>query len=317
MKIKDTAFAYAVSKIRAKETQMLGEACLMRMADAEGTEEAIKILREAGYSGSTQEEMLADELAKTYRLLAEISPLPEAFRLFMVKSDYHNIKVLIKAEYLGKDYDFLLKSDGRIAPERLKDIITSRVLTDLSPIMQKAVLSAIDTLAKTDNPQFADLILDKAAYAEMRSMAADADSAFIQELVKVMIDLANLRMLLRVQKMGKNVEFLLRALIPDGTISPETLARELPKPFAEFLRTTPYRELAEFTQNAAEFEQATEGYLLRRCKQARYVAFGIEPLVAYLLAKEHEIKQVRLVLTGKKNALPTEQIKERLRESYA
>ena len=87
MKIKDTAFAYAVSKIRAKETKMLGEACLLRMADGEGTEEAIKILREAGYSGSTQEEMLADELAKTYRLLAEISPLPEAFRLFMVKSD--------------------------------------------------------------------------------------------------------------------------------------------------------------------------------------------------------------------------------------
>ena len=317
MKIKDTAFAYAVAKIRAKETQMLGQARLNRMADAETVEEVIAILREAGYSGDTQEEMLADELSGTYRLLTDISPIREAFRLFMVKSDYHNIKVLIKAAFLDRDYDFLLKSGGRIAPERLKDVLTSRVLTELPPTMQKAVLSATDTLTKTGNPQLADLILDQAAYEEMCGMAKETQSTFIQDLVTVMIDLANLRILLRVQKMGKNVDFLLRAFIPGGTIAAEALARALPKPFADFVRTTPYRDLADDAVHAAQFEQAAERYLLRRCKQSRYVAFGLEPLVAYLLAKEHEIKQVRLILTGKKNALSAEQIKERLRESYA
>ena len=50
--------------------------------------------------------------------------------------------------------------------------------------------------------------------------------------------------------------------------------------------------------------------------RTRYVSFGIEPLVAYLIARENEVKLVRIVLTGKKIGLPPEEIKERLREMY-
>jgi V/A-type H+-transporting ATPase subunit C len=47
------------------------------------------------------------------------------------------------------------------------------------------------------------------------------------------------------------------------------------------------------------------------------VAFGPEPILAYLLAKELEGRLVRLIMVGKINNLPKETIKERLCDVYA
>ena len=44
--------------------------------------------------------------------------------------------------------------------------------------------------------------------------------------------------------------------------------------------------------------------------------FTIGPLVAYLLARETEIKAVRLILSGKRNRLDDRIVKERLRDLY-
>ena len=39
-------------------------------------------------------------------------------------------------------------------------------------------------------------------------------------------------------------------------------------------------------------------------------------MVAYQLARENEIKTVRIILTGKQNEFPDEAIRERVREMY-
>ena len=44
--------------------------------------------------------------------------------------------------------------------------------------------------------------------------------------------------------------------------------------------------------------------------------FGIAPLAAYILARENEIKMVRIILSGKLNGFPDEFIRERLRDMY-
>jgi len=42
----------------------------------------------------------------------------------------------------------------------------------------------------------------------------------------------------------------------------------------------------------------------------------VEPLTAYVLLKEFEIRSVRAVLVGKLNGLPKKKIKERLPGAY-
>ena len=46
------------------------------------------------------------------------------------------------------------------------------------------------------------------------------------------------------------------------------------------------------------------------------MVLGPEPVIAYLLAKENEIKIIRIIMVGKINRLPTEEIRERLRDVY-
>jgi V/A-type H+-transporting ATPase subunit C len=43
---------------------------------------------------------------------------------------------------------------------------------------------------------------------------------------------------------------------------------------------------------------------------------GVEPFIAYLFAKETEIRNVRIIMTGKINRLNDDLIRERLRLGY-
>ena len=51
-------------------------------------------------------------------------------------------------------------------------------------------------------------------------------------------------------------------------------------------------------------------------KSAKYIALTLEPLIAYLHAKETEIKTVRIIMTSKINDIDSDTIKERVREAY-
>ena len=48
----------------------------------------------------------------------------------------------------------------------------------------------------------------------------------------------------------------------------------------------------------------------------RSMAFGIEPICAYFYNKLMEIKNIRILLTGKQNGYFTEDIKKRMRQPY-
>ena len=49
---------------------------------------------------------------------------------------------------------------------------------------------------------------------------------------------------------------------------------------------------------------------------AKTKPFGVEPLAAYLLGKENEVKTVRIILSGKHNDLPDDVVKTRIRQLY-
>ncbi|MGB9612769.1 MAG: V-type ATPase subunit [Candidatus Margulisiibacteriota bacterium] len=76
--------------------------------------------------------------------------------------------------------------------------------------------------------------------------------------------------------------------------------------------------LGEFQKSGSLFalEREIDNFLLVMVKKAKYQVFGFEPLLGFALAKENEIKILRLILTAKKLQVKPEKIKERLRLSY-
>jgi V/A-type H+-transporting ATPase subunit C len=59
-------------------------------------------------------------------------------------------------------------------------------------------------------------------------------------------------------------------------------------------------------------EQQCDDYVMGYLRQTMQIAAGPQPVIAFLLAKEHEIRTVRLILTAKRNNLDTKLILDRV-----
>ena len=89
---------------------------------------------------------------------------------------------------------------------------------------------------------------------------------------------------------------------------------------AIILKNSPYENLLrgkeEIFKNLPFLESEIDDFLLDKIKKAKAIPLGIEPLVGYLLAKEREVMNLRLILSGKENKLPVETVRRRLRDVY-
>ena len=66
----------------------------------------------------------------------------------------------------------------------------------------------------------------------------------------------------------------------------------------------------------SEFERWCDNQVIEAMKPQKYNPFSVGPLVAYALARENEIKTVRIILSGKRTGMPEASIRERVREMY-
>lgn len=329
-----TRYAYAVGRIRAIEKNLLDKNKLDKMLDAKSPEDAVKVLVEAEYGTSSgdltsvyeYERLLNEETKKVFKLLNDIAPQPELFELFLLKNDYHNIKVLLKDEFLGQNNEHLLTSTGSISLTKLKYMLKEREMSDMPAIMRKAIEDSLDSFNRTRDPQVFDLILDKACFAQMIEIAKDTENEFLLGLIIRTIDLANIKTFLRVKNLKKSWDFLQNVLLLGGKIDKDIFVKNLQDSLDNFinaLRNSAYGQLCEEgitdyinSGSLAKLENLSDNFIMSYVKKAHYISFGIEPLIGYLIAKETEIKNARIIMIGKINNISTDIIKERLREAY-
>jgi len=196
---------------------------------------------------------------------------------------------------------------------------------DLPPMARKAVDEARDVLARTSDPQLSDMILDRACFKEMSEIAEASQSVFLQKYVSLWIDSANLRTVVRAARIGKGIDFLRGALVEGGSVDKGRLVSVAvsESPIAECYIGNPLEEAAAAGMPAIRgevsltvFERMCDDALIRHLKSAKLVAFGEQPLIAYIAAKESEIISIRTILSGRQAGIPHELIRERLREAY-
>ena len=75
-------------------------------------------------------------------------------------------------------------------------------------------------------------------------------------------------------------------------------------------------ELSNGGKNISGLEKLLEDYLMETVRKAKLITMGVEPFIAWLFAKEAEIRNVRIIMTGKINGLSNDLIRERLRLVY-
>ena len=323
-------YLYISARIHAMENKLLTRERMERMLSARSAEEASKVLAECGYGDFPSLTPAAIEHtldAARLALFAELrraAPDPAIVDVFCIKYDYHNAKVLLKAEATGQSPDELLLDAGRYPAARLKEGYVQGDLSRYSATFAQAVAQAKELLASSGDPQAADLLLDRAYYTEMLAAAKAARSPFLEGYVRLSIDSVNLRSVVRAARMGKGPDFLRRVLLPEGNVKTDSLlaagagAADLAGVFAHTYLTAAAQEGAEAMRGGSltQFERLCDNALTAYLSQGKRVAFGEHPLIGYLYAKENELTTIRIILTGRLAGLDAETIRERLRESY-
>lgn len=328
-KIKDTEYLFLSSMLAARSAQMLTRDRMERMLTAPGFEESAKLLTDCGYAdmsgmnASQIEQTLSEHRGRILGELAMRAPVRELVDIFRLKYDYHNAKVVIKAAAANLDGSAMLSGAGRIPAERLQEAYNSGTLSSLPKTMAQAIEAAAAALARTDNPQVADILLDKACYAEMAELA-QLGGTFLQGYVRFLTDSVNLRSAVRVRRMGGSMDFLKNALLPGGGVDAGRLAEAaFGGELAGLYAASPLSAAAANAQDVidggalAAFEQQCESAENAYLDAALLVSFGEEPLVLYIAKLEKEITAVRIILTGLLAGVAPERLRERLGDANA
>lgn len=325
-------YAQGVVMARVYEKKLLDRARLDKMIDAKDADEAFKILMDTDYAKSADgvrgvgdyELLLKNETARAFKAGSEmLGGDKRILEILSLKYDYHNLKTMVKAKVSGKDMDdlFIYSSDNR--PDKIKLQFESGHFTDTKSEFANALREAEAKYTDTLDPQMIDIVMDRAYYSHLYSIAKSLDIDLFNDYVGASIDFYNISSMLRAVKMGKSTNFLNEILVDGGGISVNKLISLSREEFDRLALTIKSEKIGRTLVECIDDYKASgcsltvvdsmkDVYLSRLNSDSRFIPFGPEPIFAYLVAKEKEISMIRLILVGKLNKISSAKLRERL-----
>lgn len=319
---------FANARAKAKELNLFTEERLHRMIEAPTLDDAVRILIEVNYAGGMVVdskdfyELLKEEERLTSDFVTSVVPENVGFECFFMRNDYHNIKALLKAKY-GKldNIDELILPDGNMPFNELKERAINNKLDFNEYIIEACKTIEKDFDTGNGSPRIIDVEIDKAMYKDINSKLQNNSDKYIKEYFVTLIDSINIASFVRVIKIGANLTFFNNNFIEGGTLDKklfESFGMDKTKMISG-LSGTKYKEFLAKLENddLASFETAQDNYLLSIFATNKTDMFSVAPIVGYYLAKLNEIKVIRVVLVCKKNNVPQEELRKRVRNLYA
>jgi V/A-type H+-transporting ATPase subunit C len=324
------SYAYACARISALEKSLFGKDTIRRMAEG-SLEDALRMLSDAKYgnlpdaTGEDTERMIESVRKQTAQTIREISPDPALSDLFLLQTDVHNLKVLIKARLLNTT-DLLWLEGGLFSREQLGTMV-SEAKYDLLPQEMASAMSRLEARLKiAQEPQLVSVFADYGYHAHCLKAAELMKEPFVRQYFSALCDFNNVITFLRMRAMGAQKEDLKEVLLPNAGVrseglinayelSAETLTRAISDSVAKATLQQGLNRML-VTGNIATLEQARDNFLLSLVNAHRHDTMTIFPIVGYYLARDREAKAIRLIFTVKRNGLDDAVIAERLWELY-
>jgi len=327
----ESDYAQGIGVLREIEKTLISREQWQRAIDAPDASEALRVMGgdydfSAAHSPEAYEPALQAKLKQTYDRMYAICADSEAVDILNLKYVFHNLKVLVKAEvseHASQNSEAILSAVASVTP----NTIESGEKGGCPAYLSKAKKAMQDAYAVTHDPQAIDMTADRLMYERMLELAGHLGNEYILQYVKMSIDIYNLTLLMRVRNMKKGPRFLSGALLGGGLTDPAIMLDGYDKPFDVIASKSYYKYFGEAmrlagesydkTGNFSELEKLGDNLLTRHAAKDRYVPFGPEPIFSYILARENEIRQMRIVITCKLNHISEDTLRERLRDLHA
>ena len=325
--LEDWRYAFATARIRSMQAQMLSNTLLSSMASSENFEAALDCLSSteyaqlaAGKDMESIENALLEKRSYTRKTVCDLFVDEFIGELFKARTDLANIRLAVRRTVTDKPIGIDYSNDGNI-PSELLDQIFEQENYDLLPgflvsAVENAVLSYYNNNHDVRQIDYSiDIFQAEFQLATSRKL----NLPFMTELFKMQIDLTNIQTMLRLKYRNQEDD---SSFIPGGYLEPKRLTHCLDlahEAIAPLFFATPYHDLIAkgvtyliANNSFLVLEQQCAEHLMGFLKTTDQITAGPQPLIAYLLAKENEIRNIRMILTAKKNLLDTKMILDRL-----
>lgn len=317
-------YTYAVARIRALEVSLFSNAVIDQLIACQSYEQCLQFLAERGWgdtdTSADGEKMLEREEEKIWQTVRELSIDKKKFEVLSYQKLFHNLKAAVKAACVKEVPRDIFYEDTEVSGQEMLDIIREKDFGRLPAGMSQAAQQACDALLHAGDGQLCDIIIDRAALDAIYKAGMESEDEIIRDYARSVVAVADIKIAVRAQKTAKSIEFMKQAMAECGSISVDQLAKAAlsgPEAIRDYLLGTEYAGGAEaLSESMSAFERWCDNRIIQTISPQKYKAFTIGPVVAYVLARQNEIKTVRIVLSGKRSELPEGAIRERVREMY-
>jgi V/A-type H+-transporting ATPase subunit C len=322
----DWRYTYQTAVVRALETQMLTRAALMDMANAENFDSAADLLTAGEYAlpqGSRNlqemESILHLRRSDIRELFADLMIDKPIVELFRTRDDFANLRLALRRTLtekpLGTDYS----NDGNVSPQIFEQVFEEENYELFPDYIQQAVERAVLAYYQDKDVRRIDYAIDSFQAEYNLKKARRLKSTFLLGLFRIQIDLTNIRTMLRLKFTESDQR---NVFLDGGFIELQRLKKGLDIDYAamgSLFFVTPHYRLVEAGANYLmsdksflKAEQQCDEFFTGFLKTTIQITAGPQPIIAFLLMKENEIRKVRLILTAKRNFLDAKLILDRL-----
>lgn len=319
-----TQYTYAVARIRALEVSLFSASTIEQLMACKNMESCLRFLQDKGWGGNDvpmdADAILTREREKIWETIEEMHVDMDVFNVLSYTNWFHNLKAAVKEVCTGKSGANIFYEGTPISKEEMLRIIREKDYKALPENMQAAAEEAVETLLHSGDGQLCDIIIDRATMEAIREAGQKSRDDIIRDYAESTVAVANIKIAVRAAKTAKSLEFMKRAMAPCDSLNIDGLARAAlagMDSIIEYLSENGYAEGAEaLKESPSAFERWCDNRIIQTIKPQKTNPFSVGPLVAYVIARENEIKTVRIILTCKQNGLPDDSIRERVREMY-
>lgn len=316
-------YTYAVARVRAKELTLLSKQDIESLLACRTYEDGLHLLAGKGWKETQKgtEAMLSAEIEETWDTIRELVDDMSVFDVFLYPIDFQNLKAAVKSVVTNSgQHGSLFLPRGTVPVEQMVKAVQTRDFSTLPQRMQSAASEAATILLQTGDGQLCDITIDRAALEAVRDAGRESKDGLIREYAELTVAVADIKMAVRGQKTGKSAAFMRKMLVACASLDVEALIHAAVAGRDEinaYLLNTRYGQaVEELKKSPSAFECWCDNRIMELIRPQKYQSFTIAPLAAYILARENEIKMVRLALSAKRNHLKESVVRERLREMY-
>ena len=327
----DQEYSYETGVIRVLETKFVDRTHLNRMLEARSYREAFSLLHDTTYGKYMKEKtdfdgVLEDEYREFLSFFEKSCKNRYITEYYKSRYDIHNFKMYIKSKLSNTALDGAMLSQYGMMPAdtfiKITDAEEEGVIPEPYGTFE---VRALNFYEESQDIELLDIFIDSLYFKWRRGLIKKSGNLFLINLDREHITLMNIKSFARLLYF-KNSTSIEEVILEGGFIGKDFYIEHKEENLNQIwshLKNTPYERIVKdgyslITKEGsfALLEKLCENRIVDIARSTKSAIFGAEVVYAFMMAKENEIRMLRIILSGKKNNVPRNIIESRLPEMY-